>query len=389
MPNDLRLRLHFLDALRGLAALYVLLFHEAGAKVTTSDPDSASFGFLRAILDQGRHSVVFFIVLSGFSLMLPIVRSGDGQLVGGLGRFVRRRAKRILPPYYAALFASLALIVAYNRLASRMGGEATLDAALQPGSIVSHLLLVHNLKFDWAFRINGPMWSVATEWQIYFVFALLLLPLWRKLGGPIAVVLAWVVTALPAFVLPAESSLYWASPWFLGSFALGAYGAELAFKPQLQSQLTKLPWPILTWIAFAVVVLTACVGSTWPYPLVDFTISVFAVCWIVACVQLSKRAEPKRSLMLRVLEWRPFVYLGGFSYSLYLVQHPLLRLSEKVFNRMGLSRDLNLLLHLVAVTPIVLLVAWFFSELFERPFTTDGVILPAIRRRLGGARRSL
>ena len=33
------------------------------------------------------------------------------------------------------------------------------------------------------------MWTVATEWQIYFVFALLLLPLLARLGGPLRGVL--------------------------------------------------------------------------------------------------------------------------------------------------------------------------------------------------------
>jgi peptidoglycan/LPS O-acetylase OafA/YrhL len=382
MPEDARLRLHFLDALRGLAAFYVLLFHEATAKVETVDPGPPSYGLLRAILNEGRHSVVFFIVLSGFSLMLPVVRSGKLELVGGLGRYFKRRARRILPPYYAALLASILLIVAYNQLASRLGGGAVVDAALQPGSILSHLFLVHNLNFDWAFRINGPMWSVATEWQIYFVFALLLLPLWRKLGGPATVALAWLLSSLPTFLLPPEVNLYWASPWFVGSFALGAYGAQLAFDPELKDVAARLPWPALTWVSFALVVLVAVFGSTWPYPVVDLTISVFAVCWIVACVKLSVASAVRPSLMLRVLEWRPFVYLGGFSYSLYLVQHPLLRLSEKVFNRLGLGHDANLLLHLLVVTPIVIGVAWIFAELFERPFTNSGLVLPAIMRRV-------
>lgn len=385
MPQDARLRLHFLDALRGLAAFYVLLFHEATAKVETAVPQATSFGVLRAILNEGRHSVVFFIVLSGFSLMLPVVRSGGMELVGGFGRYVKRRARRILPPYYAALLVSIAVIVAYNQLTIRLGGEPVVDAALTPGSILSHVLLVHNLSFDWAYRINGPMWSVATEWQIYFVFALALLPLWRRLGGAATVVLAWVVTSLPIFLLPPEVNLYWASPWFVGSFMLGAYGAKLAFSPTISGEeRRRIPWPALTWLSFASVVLIAVFWPNGPFPIVDLAVSLFAMSWINACVQLS--AAPAHGWMLRILQWRPFVYLGGFSYSLYLVQHPLLRLSEKVLNRLGLSADANLLSHLVFVTPVVLVVAWLFAELFERPFTTGGVLLPALMRRLRPAK---
>jgi peptidoglycan/LPS O-acetylase OafA/YrhL len=47
-------------------------------------------------------SVQVFIVLSGYCLMLPVAQAA-GTLKGGLSVFVRRRAIRILPPYFAML----------------------------------------------------------------------------------------------------------------------------------------------------------------------------------------------------------------------------------------------------------------------------------------------
>jgi peptidoglycan/LPS O-acetylase OafA/YrhL len=389
MPKEPALRLHFLDGLRGLAGLYVLLFHESTPKFEVPGELSPALKVVHAFLEQGRHSVVFFIVLSGFSLMLPVVRAGNGELVGGFRRYISRRARRILPPYYAALVGSIALILVYNRVGARLGGAAPVDAALSPGSLISHLFLLHNLNFDWTFRINGPMWSVATEWEIYFIFALVLLPLARKVGMPITVILAWVLSSLPIFVLPDSVNLYWASPWFVGSFALGAYGAHLCFSGA-SAPATRLSsgggqsittWVVATWAMFAIVVGIAVLQPAWPYPLIDLPISLFAFCWINACVALSQDEKGKRNPMLRVLESRTMVTLGAFSYSVYLVQHPLLRLSEKAFNRMGLSHDANLLAHLFIVTPIVLAAAWVFSELFERPFTSGGILLPMLRRR--------
>jgi peptidoglycan/LPS O-acetylase OafA/YrhL len=139
---------------------------------------------------------------------------------------------------------------------------------------------------------------------------------------------------------------------------------------------------------FAVVVAIAVLQPAWRYPLVDLPISLFAFCWINACVGLSRDEHGKHNPMLRVLESRAMVSLGGFSYSVYLVQHPLLRLSEKAFNRMHLSHDANLLAHLFVVTPIVLGVAWVFSEFFERPFTSGGILLPALKRRLTATSQS-
>jgi peptidoglycan/LPS O-acetylase OafA/YrhL len=45
-----------------------------------------------------------------------------------------------------------------------------------------------------------------------------------------------------------------------------------------------------------------------------------------------------------------------------------------------LSYDENILLQLAVGTPTVMAVAWLFSEIFERPFTRDGILLPAAKR---------
>ena len=381
MAGSARPRLHFLDGLRGLACVYVLLFHEATQKIEVPGHFSPALGPLRAFLNEGRHSVVFFIVLSGFSLMLPVSRAGAGELVGGFWSYIKRRAKRIMPPYYTALLGSLLLIVAYNRFAAHNSGEKTLDAALSAGSILSHVALIHNLNFDWAYRINGPMWSVATEWQIYFLFALLLLPLRRKVGMPVTIAIAWLLFGAPSVLLSNDYNLYWASPWFVGSFALGMYGADLGFAPATTpAARTRLPWRWLTLGSLAWVVAIAMIAPSWPYLVVDFGISVFAFSWIGWCLEVTQSGAAK-GLVLRFLESRALVYLGGFSYSLYLVQHPLLRFSEKALNKLHVGHDANLLLHLFLVTPVIILVAWVFAELFERPFTTGGLLWPALQRR--------
>ncbi|HYP87616.1 MAG TPA: acyltransferase [Polyangiaceae bacterium] len=382
MAKERTPHLGFLDGLRALASFYVLLFHEANPKLETAEPLSPGLGWLYAVLDQGRHSVVFFIVLSGYSLMLPVARSGIWELNGGFWRYIQRRGRRILPPYYAALFVSLLLIVGYNSLSARVAPGQSVDAALSPGSILSHLFLLHNLSFDWAFRINGPMWSVATEWQIYFILPLLLLPLARRVGMPLMVALAWLATSWPSFVLPDSVNLFWASPWFVGSFALGMYGAVTSFAPvdpAAPAPRRELPWTPIAAVLFVLVVVLLSVHPNWRYPLIDLPISLFAFAWINACAQLVKAG--RSNLMLRVLQSRALVYSAGFSYSLYLVQHPILRLTEKAFAKLRLSHDANLLAHLFAVTPIVVAVAWVFSELVERPFTNGGVLIPALKRR--------
>jgi hypothetical protein len=63
------------------------------------------------------------------------------------------------------------------------------------------------------------------------------------------------------------------------------------------------------------------------------------------------------------------------------VQHPVLRLAEAISNRLPLTYDANVAAQLILATPIVIAIAWLFSELFERPFTTGASLVPALKRR--------
>ena len=73
-----RVRLAFLDGLRGLSAFYVMLFH-LGAPVGLP----LGLSLVWEWTHFGRSAVGVFIVLSGYSLMLPVARSADGHLRGG------------------------------------------------------------------------------------------------------------------------------------------------------------------------------------------------------------------------------------------------------------------------------------------------------------------
>src|SRR4051812_10624228 len=93
-------RFDFLDGLRGLAALYVVLHHasqDVPAPMLRGWAAAARF-----LLRHGHFAVAVFIVLSGYCLMRPVARDASRQIRGGTLAYLRRRAWRILPPYYAA-----------------------------------------------------------------------------------------------------------------------------------------------------------------------------------------------------------------------------------------------------------------------------------------------
>src|SRR5215218_5265657 len=96
-------RVGWLDGIRAGAALFVVL-HHMWLAVWPSFPSNAGPWWVGWLL-YGHLAVAVFIVVSGFSLALAPLRHG-ARLNGGVPRFVRRRAWRILPAYWAALVLS-------------------------------------------------------------------------------------------------------------------------------------------------------------------------------------------------------------------------------------------------------------------------------------------
>ena len=195
-----RIHLPYLEGMRGLSALYVV-YHHAYQDVmlrTGAAPLPHLLAKLLIIFNYGHYSVNIFIVLSGYCLMLPVITASEHKLRGGIGSYLYRRARRILPPYYAALALSYIALVPLVALESRLGTlNSGWNYVLSPKVIFSHLLLMFNL-FDWGIFQNKPLWSVATEWQIYFFFPLLIL-LWRRIGLISVVLIAFVVGLAPHY----------------------------------------------------------------------------------------------------------------------------------------------------------------------------------------------
>ncbi|MFI6993967.1 acyltransferase family protein [Nonomuraea wenchangensis] len=365
-------RLGGLDGIRGLAALFVVL-HHCWLLSFPGFPADTGPGWAGWLL-YGHFAVVVFIALSGFSLAVSPARSG--WRLGGLRRFARRRAWRILPPYWAALLFSLA--VAWLLVP-------------QPGQPVptAKTVVVYGLLLQDVFGSpspNGALWSIAVEAQLYFVFPLLLL-LVRRLGAwAMAGVVAAVVVAvgvLAAYV-PAVGLLMRLTPQFAVLFAAGVLAAAV-----LRTR-TRVP---LHWAAAGaavpVLVLIVVQGSEWTvarFFWVDLALAPAAGLLLAAIAQ--GRPRP----LVRLLDTRPVRALGSFSYSLYLVHAPIVVAVNHFLVAPLLEPGTGRLLALLAVAaPASVLFAWGFAAAFELPFQrhrSAAALREAVRARLAGGPRT-
>lgn len=370
----------FVDGLRGIAALYVVLGHVYAYTRQWADPELPQLArSILKFLDQGHSAVAVFIVISGFCLMMPLSRKELSTPSGGTGRFLQRRARRILPPYYAALVLSILLMVVVGSIRSSQD--------LTARSIGLHATIVHNLDRATMFTINGPLWSVALECQIYVLFALVLLPVCRRYGFPSLVLTGFALGLIPFFLLPSSIDLGWTYPWYLGLFSLGCLASHIVFSPQPWCARARgwRHWSLassLSMVAVVIVVafvLGPALEQLW---LFDTLVGIAAALLIV---RLALRAvddasdDPITRRLLHFLGSRRVVALGLFSYSLYLIHEPILRVLA-----VGLHRicDLPILVMALEATigvPLVVVLAYLFSRVFERPFQSSSTRAAAER----------
>src|SRR3954471_17967693 len=241
MAGAPRQRLAGLDGLRGLAALFVVVNHIFLRTFPGYPKDRAPFWAGWFI--YGRFAVVVFIVLSGFSLALAPSR--HGWRLDSVTRFAYRRARRILPAYWAALAFSLA--VAWLVVPPPGQGMPGGKSALVNGMFVQNLV--------GAPSPNRSFWSMAVEVQLYLAFPLLLLMV-RRWSAMAMVATVTLVVAAVGIVGPHISRLdtfvIQSPPDLAALFAVGILSAGIVGASQARRE---WPWAWLS-LAAAAPVLT-------------------------------------------------------------------------------------------------------------------------------------
>lgn len=371
-------RLQSIDALRGIAALGVVLYH-AVMQTANAAPNNLfrwPVKGLQFVSSFGYIGVFLFFVISGFCIHLQWAKSrANGQAPSiRFGSFWRRRIRRLYPPYLLA-FALFMLMAALST-----GINVTHFFVYD---VVMHLLMLHNLDPHTCYSINGVFWTLAIEEQLYLAYFLLLFLRTRWGWGPTLIVcglarLGWFYFSHLAFVtvgmgIPVPEAA--ASHWL--TWALGAIAVEAAFG------LVKLPkWCRNLWIGSAAIVLASATSMILPLTQKD-TLSHNAA-WLLMhpawglgffilvnrAVQaeqawlLAKAVKPRvvARLVIRLVAAAAFV--GVFSYSLYLT-HELVIMQSWWFVREGLPPILNALL---IVIPATVAFAWLFFRLCEKPY---------------------
>ena len=357
-------RLDYIDGLRALAAFWVLVHHI----IETAPPERAMRSPLgRALLGSlffGQFPVMVFLMLSGFCLYYPFVRKNPPYppFTMTYAGYLKRRWTRIAPPF---LFAG-ALCLVLDMIPGLQIGRWSIVGPINPGVVVSHLLFVHNLFPAYATKIDYPMWSVGLEWQLYLLFPAMM---WgfRRVGALPSLALTLLVAAVIRGTyrhLPGGlgAALHDGPFSYLEIFGAGMLAAVLTVQRR-----RLVPNAVLACVIVGGLAVVR-VGSG--------NGLVHDLATSAACFATLLLATDPDSRLSRALSARWLVWLGVFSYSIYLVHAPLVHLCWFGLRPLALSPDVTFaVLTLVCVPPIIAL-AYAFHLVFERPFMRMKPVAP-------------
>lgn len=317
------MNLHVLDGLRGLTALYVVLYHSTGLLSRTPSPDDGLAWFFANAMSFGHQAVLLFFLISGFCIHYGQAKSGVRRI--DCARFAWRRARRLYPPLVLGLVVTALCDSVGSHLTPHLyrGASTFWQDSVTVGSAYSPVTIVGNLLFQARLMVpelgsNSPLWSLAFEFWFYVLYPVMLAAFVR-LGARRTTIGVGAISALSWFVLG------WVPWWQLsllsdwGVWVAGALLADLYVHGRRPASLRVLgPLAVAALVAFLYV-----------SPIGEDHERIPDIWWGVAmAIALGYVMLVAPNWLARAFERVCLAsrWLGTISYSLYLVHYPLLAL---------------------------------------------------------------
>jgi peptidoglycan/LPS O-acetylase OafA/YrhL len=305
-----------LDGLRAIAVVAVIVYH--------LNPKWLPGGFL---------GVDVFFVISGYLITALLLAEWTGSSAIGLGLFLRRRARRLLP----ALLVLLVIVTLLAGLFARDSlGRLQGDLPASLAYVLNwHLLVQHQ---PYVASLGRPplllhLWSLAVEEQFYLVWPLVFILLRKRMAGSrMAVVClggAFASAALMALFFRAgnPSAVYFGTETHAEGLLIGCALAAAVPPWRMSAVIPTSARRLLerSGVTALAVVLIG-LASLGFYSAVTYRGGILAVD-LASAVLIATVAHPATRLG-SVLARQPLRWVGLRSYSLYLWHWPIFELTR-------------------------------------------------------------
>jgi peptidoglycan/LPS O-acetylase OafA/YrhL len=327
----------------------------------------------------GGFGVTVFFFLSGFLITTLLRAEFAARGSVAVGQFWKRRALRILPPFYLVLLVTT-LAARFINPTAQVSGEAVAARALH---FTNYWVILRGYQGEPPG--TGVYWSLAVEEHFYLLFPWLFIGLQRLrmpalrqaqlFWGICAAVLIWRCVLVWGLHSP-EDRTYMASDTRIDSILFGC-ALALWKNPVLdEPTLSARQWKYGI-VPAAAVVLVACllIPSFQFRETVRYSLQGVALTFLfVALLRF------RDNVCFRALNWRPIAFIGVLSYSIYLVHYSVI---------IGVRHQLAMLhpaLQAALALVFSLAIAWAIHVAIERPCADLRRRLHrATQRQLGGS----
>ena len=367
------MKLKFLDGLRGIAALYVMIGHarfllwegyQHGYLLHSNQYSTVNkmFMYFFSLFKYGHQFVLLFFVLSGLVIHLGFANklAKDSECVFDFRKYIYKRAKRIYPPFLFAILLTLLL----DTLGKYYG--FTIYSGNTPNSLINtnvgtsnHQLttLIGNIFFLYTnyvplFGTNGPSWSLKLEWWFYLCY--------------------------PFFLILSRTNIYRSSLLILILFIAGAFPFLWPVSLLKDIFSSMLSW----WLG---VLIAEVIAGRLKVSLKYFSIFSFLLYFLFAFVfKLEYCADLQIALLfsaiISLLLWfnstgKRFYFLeklkpfGDFSYTLYIIHFPIFVFASGLIMKYN-NNTLPMNSYFIIIGIIVaIVISYIVHFLVEVPFT--------------------
>ena len=300
-----------IQGLRAIAVLSVVIFH--------IDPLKLPGGFI---------GVDMFFVISGYLIMGHIWKELQNETFN-LVDFYSKRAKRLFPPLFFTLSASL-FIAYFLMLPEEFSNFCN--------SLISSLLYVSNIwfytksgYFDYEMQLAPLLhtWSLSVEEQFYIVIPLILIMCFRKKANILVALslMFFLSLTLSEMLLHLDESLsFYASPSRFWQFIAGG----LVSISVVKSIDTRWIREVLVLTSLSILCVCMFLMSPANFPGLKALIPTLATLIIIYCCKPSDISH-------LILSNPVALFFGNISYSLYLWHWPVI-----IFYKISLGGNLQL-----------------------------------------------
>lgn len=349
-------RLPVVDLLKAVGCQLIVLHHLAFYGPMSDAAARLAPGLFDALAQHARWAVQVFLVVGGYLAARSLAPQGRWRPgLRPIPAILERYARLVLP-----LAAVLVLAIVASAVARQLMTHASISAPPTAGQVIAHLLLLQDLLgFE---ALSAGVWYVAIDFQLFALLVLILVladRLPRRAGGWPALA-PWIVmagVAVSAMVVNRESAWDVAAPYFFAAYGLGALAAWVASGEDRPAR-----WAVTPAFTLAFLLAIAVVGaSLW----IDWRPRLALAAGIALLLVLAARRAALRvggAVPGLVVAW-----LGGRSYSIFLVHFPVCLVVNGVFTRFVAAEPLPQALGIAVAWASSVAAGALFHRAVEQP----------------------